>query len=111
LADQTFRTGLVEDDSAVGETVDGIRHAGGNVGLDDTSDDVHRWPLRGQDEMDSDGASLLRQDRQGRLDFGLHCHHEVRQLIDDHNNEGQYPFAVNLLDGRLGRSVGRFGVD
>ena len=53
------------------------------VRLDEAGDDVHRRALRREDEVDADGARLLRQHGERRLHLALHRHHQVGQLVHD----------------------------
>jgi len=64
-------------------------HAGGHVGLDEAGDDVDRRALRSEDEMDADGASHLREARDGLFDIGAVEHHEVGELVDDDDDVGK----------------------
>ena len=81
------------------------------VGLDQAGDHVHRRPLRGQNQVDADRAGLLRQPRERGLDLGLHRHHQVGQLVDDDDDEGQDPLGVDVVGRRLRRGVRRLGAD
>ena len=51
-------------------------------------------PLRGDDEVDAGRARELRQPADLALDFERRRHHQVRQLVDDHDPVRQ------LLDAR-----------
>lgn len=59
LSDQFFRTGAIENDTAVGEAADGESHSRRNVCFDDTGDDIDRWALRGHDEVNAHRTSFL----------------------------------------------------
>ena len=83
LADQLLGAGLIEDDAAVGEAVDGVRGTRRDVGLDDTGDDVDRRALRGDDEVHADGAGLLGDAGDALLDVAGGHHHQVVELVDD----------------------------
>ena len=54
----------------------------GKFALMRPGDHVHARPLGGEDQVDADGARLLRQHRQRRLHLALHRHHQVGQLVD-----------------------------
>ena len=62
-------------------------------------DDVDRGALRRQDEVDADGARHLGQARDGSLDLLAGRHHQVRELVHDHDDVGQV--AVALVVGEL----------
>ena len=51
---------------------------------------VHARTLRRENEVDADRARLLREHRERRLDLALHRHHEVRELVDDHDDVRQH---------------------
>ena len=73
----------------VGEAGHGERHAGRDVGLDHAGDDVHARPLRGDDEVDADGAGLLGDAGDRLLDVAGRHHHQVVELVDDDDDERQ----------------------
>src|SRR5207245_10196407 len=54
--EKLFRTTCVEDDAAVDLRADSERDAGGDIGLDQTRDDVGRRALGGDDQVDAAGA-------------------------------------------------------
>ena len=45
------------------------------------------------------------------LHLGLHRHHEIGQLIDDHDDERQHSLGVDLVHRRLRRGIRGLGVD
>ena len=89
LADELLGAGLVEDHPRVGEARDGERHAGRDVGLDHTGDDVHRRTLRGDDQVDADRPRLLGDAGDRLLDVAGGHHHQVVELVDDDHDVRQ----------------------
>src|SRR4029078_1724490 len=89
LADQALGTLLVEDDAAVGEGRDGEGETRGNVRLDHAGDDVDRRPLRGDYEVDADGARHLCDAADRLFDVAGGNHHQVVELVDDDEDERQ----------------------
>src|SRR3546814_3239879 len=91
VAEQRLRTGLVED----GARVDLARHlerdAGGDVGLDQAGDHVHRRPLRGQDQVDAGRTRLLREACDEFFDLLADDHHHVGEFVrsEEHTSELQ----------------------
>ena len=65
------------------------RDARRQVGLDEPGDDVDRRPLRRENQVDADGARHLREPRDRLLDLVAGDHHQVGQLVDDDDDEGQ----------------------
>ncbi len=80
--------GAVEDGARVHLRADGEGDARGEVGLDQARDHVHRGPLRGDDEVDAGGARQLGQAADLALDLEGRGHHQVGQLVDDHDPVG-----------------------
>ena len=67
-----------------------IRHTCGEIGLDDSRQDIHRRTLRGNDQMNACGPCHLRQPGQ-RVFHTFGCdHHKVGQLIDQDNNVREF---------------------
>ena len=79
----------VENRSRVGLRRQPERDTGRQVGLDEARHDVHGRPLRGKDQMDADRASHLRQPGDRFLDLVARHHHQIRELVDDHDDERQ----------------------
>ncbi len=75
----------------------------GDVRLDEAGDHVHRRPLRREDQVDARGARLLRQARDQLLDLLADDHHQVGELVDDHDDVRQRLEIENLplVDGRI----------
>ena len=65
------------------------RDARREVGLDHAGDHVDRRALRGEHQVDADGARHLRQARDRLLDLGRRGEHEVGQLVDQHDDVRQ----------------------
>ena len=68
----------------------------GKVGLDQAGDDVDRRPLRGDDQVDANGARHLRQPADVLLHLLRRCHHQVGHLVDDDHDVGQLLFVALL---------------
>src|SRR5690606_2497048 len=69
----------------------------GHVRLDDAGDDVDRRALRGEDQVDPRGTGELGDALDRGLDVAGGDHHEVRELVDDHQQVrvgGQAPLAA-----------------
>ena len=89
MAQQRFGSHLVEDGPRVDLAGDLKGDTRRDVGLDETRDHVHGRPLGGQDQVDARGARLLRQPGDEFLDLLAGHHHEIGQLVDDHDHIGQ----------------------
>ena len=76
------------------------RDARRQVRLDQAGDDVHRRPLRREDQVDADGARHLREARDRLFDLVARHHHQVGELVDDDDDEGQRLQLLAVL-GRL----------
>ena len=61
--------------------------ARGEVGLDQAGDDVDRRPLGGDDQVDAGRAGKLGEAADLALDLERRRHHQVGQLVDDHDPE------------------------
>ena len=66
----------------------------GRLALIEPGDDVHRRPLRRENQMNADGARHLRQARDRFFDLVAGHHHQVGQLVDHHDDERQQPCGV-----------------
>ncbi len=84
----------VDDGAGVDLGGEAEAHAGGDVGLDEAGDDVDRWALRGEDEVDADGAGHLGEAGDGFFDVGAVEHHEVGELVDDDDDVGERLLVV-----------------
>src|SRR5712692_1967603 len=98
-AEQLLRAARVEDHSAVDLGADGECDTRGDVGLDQTRDDVGRRPLGGDDEVDADRARQLRDAADELLDLAGGHHHQVGELVDHDDDVGQ--LASEALRGLL----------
>src|SRR5262245_19973816 len=63
VAEQGFGAVLIEDRATIDFRRDAERDTAGKIRLDQTGDDVHRWPLRREHQMNPDRARFLRQHR------------------------------------------------
>ena len=89
LAEEALGAGRVEDHARVGLARDGERDPRGHVRLDHPGDDVHRRALRREHEVDADRARLLREPDHAVLDRLRRDHHQVGELVDDHEQVRQ----------------------
>src|SRR5690606_18004124 len=97
LADELLRAGRVEDDAGVLQGGGREGEPAGHVRLDDAGDDVDRRALRGEDQVDPRGTGELGDALDRGLDVAGGDHHEVRELVDDHQQVrvgGQAPLAA-----------------
>src|SRR5690606_16049447 len=83
---ELFGAGRVDDDPAVGLGCDAEGETARDVGLDDTGDDVHGGPLRGDHEVDAHRTGHLGDADDGLLDFAARHHHQVVELVDHHHD-------------------------
>ncbi len=88
---------LIQDRAAVDFARDLKRDARGHVSLNQPGDHVHRWPLRGQDQMDARSARLLCKARNQLFNFLASRHHQVRKLINHHDDERQLFERLRLV--------------
>src|SRR6266550_466221 len=109
--EKLFRTAGVEDDAAVDLRADSKRYAGGNVGLDQTRDDVCRRALRGDDQVNADGAGKLRDAADQLFDLTGGDHHQVGQLVDHDHDVRQPPGellrGLVVVGGDVPHTLGR----
>ena len=61
----------------------------GRFALMRPGDDVDRRPLCGENQMDADGARHLCEPADRLLHFVAGHHHQVCELVDHHDDEGQ----------------------
>src|SRR5229473_3097979 len=73
----------VEDHAAVDLRADRERDTRGDIGLDETRDDVGRRPLCGDDQVDADRPRELSDAADQLLDLARRHHHQVGKLVDD----------------------------
>ena len=88
VSEQSLGAGLIEDDTRIDARGNLEGHAAVNVRLDETGHNVRRGTLRGYDKVDTRSTGELRDADDGRLDVLAGDHHEVRELIDDHDEKG-----------------------
>ena len=89
VAQQAFGAHFIQHDAAVGAAGDLEGDPGRQVGLDQAGDDVDGRFLRGEDQVDADGATLLRQANNVLFDFLAGRHHQVGHFVGDDHDEGQ----------------------
>ena len=104
-AEQPLGARHVEDHAAVGLAGDGKGDAGGEVGLDQAGDDIHRWTLRGDDQVNADGTRHLRHAADVFFDLFGRSHHQVGHLVHDDDDDGQRLLAALLQVGIVARQV------
>ena len=98
-AQQGFRAHLVEDGAAVNLAAHLEGNAGGDVGLDQARDHIDTGALRGQNQVNTRSARLLRQASDQFFDLFAHHHHQIGQFIDHDDDVRQ---ALQRF-GRIGR--------
>ena len=74
------------------------RHAGREVRLDQSGDDVDRRPLRRQHQVNADRARHLRQSRDRLFDVAAVEHHQVGQFVDDDDDVGKRPLFAGIVE-------------
>ena len=84
LADQLLRPGLVQDHAGIGDGGGGEGHAGRHVGLDQAGDDVDGGALGGEHEVNAGGTGELRDAHDGVFNVPRGNHHQVGELVHDH---------------------------
>ncbi len=99
-AEQRFGAVGVEDGARVDLGGQAEADARGNVGLDEAGDDVDAGPLRGEDQMNADGARHLREARDGLFHVGAVEHHQVGELVDDDDDVGQRLLLPAVVEER-----------
>ena len=82
-AEQVLGAGRVQDGAAVDAGGHGEGDAARDVGLDQAGDDLDRWPLGGDHEVDAGRPRQLGDAGDRRLDLVGADHHQVGQLVDD----------------------------
>ena len=87
-AEQVLRAHFVENGPRIDAGDDAEADAGGEVGLDETGDDVDGGPLGGEHQVDADGAGHLRETGDALFDAGAFEHHQIGQLINDNDDGG-----------------------
>ena len=93
LADQLLCAASVQNGARVNFGRDFEGNSGREVGLDDTRNDVDRRTLRGNDQVNTDGARQLGQTCNRRFHLLAGRHNEVGKLVDDQNNVGEVAVA------------------
>lgn len=96
VAQQLLRPAGVQDGAGVHRRRHGQRQAGGNVGLDEAGDDIHRGALGGDDHMHPRRPGHLSQAYDGILHLAGRGHHQVGQLVDNDENKRQLFEGVAL---------------
>ena len=96
-AEQLLGAVAVEDRARVDLRRHAERDASRQIGLDEARDDVDRGALRGEDQVNPDGAGHLREAADRFLDLVARHHHQVRELVDDHDDERQRAWRVRVL--------------
>ena len=105
---RALRAVRVEDGSRVHLGGKAESYARRDVCLDQAGDDIDRWPLRRQHQVNSDRACHLRQARDRFFDVGTIQHHQVGQLVDDDDDVGQRlcsSASSNMLGVPLSKSL------
>ncbi len=88
LAGEGLGTVLVQDDARVQLGSGGEGQPGGHIGLDQSGNYLGHRALGGQHQVDAGGARQLRDALNGGFDVLGSGHHQVRQLVDHHQQVG-----------------------
>ena len=99
LAEQRFRTGLVENDPRIDLRCHGESDARREVRLDYARDHVHTRALGRDNEVNTDGAGFLRQPDDLVLGLFSGVEHQIRQFIDHNDDARQLRFACLYRSG------------
>ena len=91
---------MIQDGAAVDFAADLKTQPCGDVGFDQTRDDVHAGALRGQNQVNTGGTRFLCQTCNQLFNLFAHHHHQVGQLVNDDDHIGQ-------TFNRLGRFRGQ----
>ncbi len=101
LAHELVGAGAVENGAGVDHRAYLERHAGGEVGLDGSGDDVGGGALCGDDHVDAHGACQLCDAGDGQF-YLLACgHDEVAELVDDDHDVGHEAVAFLGIEAAL----------
>src|SRR5262245_45948953 len=101
LAEQLLGAVAVENGARVDLRRDAEGDARWQVGFDQPRDDINRGPLCRKDQMNADRACHLRQTRDRFFNLVPGHHHEVRELVDDDNDEWQRLRSVRIFVARF----------
>src|SRR5690606_12562848 len=94
ITDQAFRAILVQNRARVDLRCDLIGDPRREIGFDQSGDHIHGRTLRGQDEVNPDGAGHLCEPCDRPFDLLTGRHHQVGQLIHDHDDIGKVDEAI-----------------
>ena len=88
---------LIEDGTRVDIGGDGEGNSRGDICLDKSRDNIDRGSLGRENEMESDGSSLLGNTSHCCFDlFLVPTHHEVGEFIDDDDDHGHSIFRIDF---------------
>jgi hypothetical protein len=104
-AQQVFGAVGVDDGARIGFGGDLEGEAGGEIGLDDAGEHIHRGPLGGQNQVNAGGPRHLRQAGEGHLHIPGGHHHQVGQFVDDDDDVGQRAGRLFTLLRRSARPL------
>src|ERR1035437_6959775 len=90
FAEQFVRAHRIENRPGIHAAGDLEGDARRDVRLDDAGDDVHGWPLRGDDAMNARRARHLRDARDGHFHIRRRHEHQVRQFVNDDDDIGKF---------------------
>ena len=77
---------MVKDGARVDAARYGKGDTAGNIGLDDTGDDIGRRTLGRDDQVNAGGTGQLGNTLDRRFHFLAGHRHQIRQLVDDHDD-------------------------
>ena len=81
-----FRHIHIEDRSRVDTRGYGHRDSGWHICLDQTGNDIHRWSLRCDYQMDTCRTCKLGQTHDSILHFAVCYHHQISKLVDNNHD-------------------------
>src|SRR2546423_5089178 len=87
--EELLRAVRVNDRARVNLLRDAEGDARGEVGLNQSGDDINRGALRREDEVYADGARHLRESSDGLLNVAAAGHHQIGELVNDDDDVGE----------------------
>ena len=114
MPQQLLGTALVDDGPGVDLARHLKRHAGRNVGLDQTGDHIHRRTLGRENQVNARRPGLLRNAGNQLFHLLADDHHHVGKFVDHHDDGRQFGqqrrFVVDAfaLVQRIGQRLARF---
>ena len=89
MPQQGLCAALIQDGARINLAADLERDAGGDIGLDQAGDHVHRRALGGQDQVHAGCTRFLCQPGDELFHLLADDHHHVGKFVDEHHDERQ----------------------